>query len=70
MPLALIRPLESQASTAGNTDWGIAAVGADKSSFTGEGVTVAILDTGIDSSHPAFAGVELVVRDFAGPGRR
>ncbi len=68
MPLALIRPLESQASTAGDASWGIAAVGADKSSFTGQGVTVAVLDTGIDSSHPAFAGVELVVRDFTGPG--
>ena len=68
MPLALIRPLESQASTVGDASWGIAAVGADRSSFTGQGVTVAVLDTGIDSSHPAFAGVELVVRDFTGPG--
>ena len=68
MPLALIRPLESQASAAGDASWGIAAVGADKSSFTGQGVTVAVLDTGIDSSHPAFAGVELVTRDFTGPG--
>ncbi len=40
--------------------WGIRAVRADTSPFTGAGVTVAVLDTGIDPNHPAFAGVELV----------
>jgi subtilisin family serine protease len=68
MPLALIRPFESQASTVGDASWGITAVRADKSSFTGRGVTVAVLDTGIDSAHPAFAGVEFIMRDFTGPG--
>ncbi len=48
--------------------WGIGAVEADKSKFTGAGVTVALLDTGIDASHLAFDGVELVERDFTGFG--
>jgi subtilisin family serine protease len=29
---------------------------------------VAVLDTGVDAAHPAFAGVELVQRDFSGAG--
>lgn len=48
--------------------WGIGAVGADRSPRTGEGVVVAVLDTGIDANHPAFAGVQLVQRDFTGEG--
>lgn len=48
--------------------WGIHAVGAAASEFTGAGVIVAVLDTGIDSAHPAFAGVNVVERDFSGDG--
>ena len=48
--------------------WGIAAVGADRSKFTGADVTVALLDTGIEAEHPAFRGVDLVERDFTGLG--
>ncbi|QEN87524.1 S8 family serine peptidase [Labrys sp. KNU-23] len=68
MPTALIEPLDSPAPAADGTDWGIAAVGADASPFTGAGVTVAVLDTGIDAAHPAFAGVQLVEKDFTGSG--
>jgi subtilisin family serine protease len=68
MPTALIRPREVDAGAAADTAWGIAAVGADTSAFTGAGVTVAVLDTGIDAAHPAFAGVELIQRDFSGSG--
>ncbi|MDQ0512159.1 S8 family peptidase [Ancylobacter amanitiformis] len=46
--------------------WGLSAIGADTSTLTGQGVTVAVLDTGIDRSHPAFAGIELVSRNFTG----
>ncbi|MCP1469024.1 subtilisin family serine protease [Sphingobium sp. OAS761] len=48
--------------------WGIAATGADRSPRTGNGVTVAVLDTGINKKHPAFAGMELVCRDFTVDG--
>jgi subtilisin family serine protease len=48
--------------------WGIGAVGADRSPRTGDGVVVAVLDTGIDASHPAFDGVDLVQEDFTGEG--
>jgi subtilisin family serine protease len=67
MPTRLIQPLASQASAVGD-NWGIAAVGADLSPFTGAGVTVAVLDTGIDKTHPAFAGMELLEHDFSGHG--
>ncbi len=72
MPIALIRPFEIKAAAgaaaAGADVWGIAAVGADTSPFTGDGVVVAVLDTGIDRSHPAFAGITLVEQDFTGQG--
>jgi subtilisin family serine protease len=72
MPMKLIKTVDlqgipGQAVVAG-VAWGIHAVGADTSPFTGQGVTVAILDTGIDPAHPAFAGVNLVQEDFTGDG--
>lgn len=72
MEIALIRPLDEPAAgadpLAGGTTWGVAAVGADDSQFDGEGVTVAVIDSGIDASHPAFAGLDVIERDFVGAG--
>lgn len=51
-----------------SVSWGVEAVGALSSPFDGRGVTVAVLDTGVDHSHPAFAGVEIVEEDFTGDG--
>ncbi len=68
MPMKLIRPvaiIEADAAGAGPT-WGVRAVGADTSPWTGDGAVVAVLDTGIDPTHPAFAGVDLVRRNFTG----
>jgi len=48
--------------------WGVAAVGADRSKYTGADVSVALLDTGVEATHPAFRGVDLVERDFTGLG--
>ncbi len=70
MPTSLIRPVAQNAVAAGGAApaWGVAAVGADQSGFTGAGCRVAILDTGIDAAHPAFAGVTLDEQDFTGAG--
>lgn len=68
MPTRLIRPFEVPAEAAAANAWGIEAVRADRSTFTGAGVVVAVLDTGIDAGHAAFQGVELVEEDFSGTG--
>lgn len=66
-PHATTNDEKVQASAQGMS-WGVSAIGADTSPFTGDGIVVAVLDTGIDASHPAFAGVELVQKDFTGDG--
>ena len=38
--------------------------GTLQSPYTGHGVTVAVLDTGIDATHEAFKGIKLVQKDF------
>lgn len=79
MPTKLIAPIDPGASANAVGEqgqgaalpgqaWGLAAVKADASSLTGAGVTVAVLDTGIDRTHPAFAGVTLIEQDFSGSG--
>jgi subtilisin family serine protease len=79
MPVQLIRPLPqaeddppadppADPPPAPEPSWGIAAVGADVSTYTGDGTVVAVLDTGIDRAHPAFAGMTLVEQDFSGSG--
>jgi subtilisin family serine protease len=74
MPIRLIQLLEAEAEAEAKAKakikntWGIEAVKADVSPFTGEGVIVSILDTGIDRSHPAFQGIQIVEQDFSGTG--
>lgn len=72
MRMKLIAPKQNfpdriEAANAAIT-WGVKAVGADTSPFTGDGIVVAVLDTGIDATHPAFAGVQLIEEDFTGEG--
>lgn len=67
VPLKLIEPVSLNAraeSTKTGSTWGVKAVGAETSKFTGEGAVVAVLDTGIDPAHPAFTGIELVRKNF------
>jgi subtilisin family serine protease len=74
MPTTLVHPvaggeaLTPPATAAAAGTWGVTAVRADVSTQSGAGVTVAVLDTGIDADHPAFAGVTLVEEDFTGSG--
>lgn len=72
MPTTLIRPLpytdDSGAAAGADASWGIDAIGASASEMTGKGVTVAVLDTGIDADHAAFSGVTLIEKDFTGTG--
>ncbi len=67
MPMKLIEPVATRpdvTASAGDVAWGIKAVGADTSPFDGSGVIVGVLDTGIDPTHEAFAGVALTRRNF------
>jgi subtilisin family serine protease len=68
MPLSLIAPVsgigEKVDQHSGTVTWGVHAVGASTSPFTGKGVTVAVLDTGIDTTHSTFLGTHVVGRNF------
>jgi subtilisin family serine protease len=73
MPLSLITPVrraadDTPAAPSATSAWGIRAVKADTSPFDGAGVSVAVLDTGIDATHAAFQGVTLIEKDFTGEG--
>jgi len=63
----LIAPVTKKSGAAEDL-WGVGAVGADNSPFDGSGCRVAVLDTGIDATHPAFQGVTIEQRDFTGEG--
>jgi subtilisin len=58
--LSLIRPVEARdAKLAAGTSWGIQRLKADRlwaAGFTGKGVLVGHLDTGVDATHPALSG--------------
>jgi subtilisin family serine protease len=72
VPMKLIAPLDVQGAVEPASQeeitWGVKALGADTSHFTGDGIVVAVLDTGIDASHPAFSGVQIIQQDFTGEG--
>jgi subtilisin len=82
---AQLRTLESPLAAQSLVDtsdstWGVKAVAADKSQFTGRGVKLAVIDTGFDlgftvppvageqfnasQRHPDFAGRNIVFRNF------
>ena len=72
MPMKLIEPFDFNGQNLPanqNFSWGVQAVGADTSPYSGKGIIVAVLDTGIDAGHPAFEGVEIVEKDFTGEGK-
>jgi subtilisin family serine protease len=69
MPTRLIEPRAAQVEPReAAVAWGIEAVGAAESRYSGQGVAVAVLDTGIDADHPAFDGVTVSERNFTRSG--
>ncbi|MGO8906827.1 MAG: S8 family peptidase [Solirubrobacteraceae bacterium] len=71
LPTALVEPVsqaEVAAPSSPGSAWGVQAVGAPDCPFSGRGVKVAVLDTGIDAAHEAFAGLQILSEDFLGSG--
>ena len=69
MPWRLIEPMataygDDHSSSIGEVTWGIEAIRALESPFDGSGISVAVLDTGIDEDHPAFEGIDIITRNF------
>jgi subtilisin family serine protease len=76
-PIAMVEPertvfaIDPSAPAAVHTEadetvftWGLQAVGAPNSTATGEGIRVAVLDTGFDLTHPDFTGRTVVSMSF------
>jgi subtilisin family serine protease len=68
MPTKLIAPRAASATADDNLLWGIDSVGARACRFSGKGVRVAVLDTGIERTHQAFKGVNITEMDSSGAG--
>jgi subtilisin family serine protease len=71
LPTALIQPVSTSDASAPaepGCSWGVEAVGAAESRLTGMGITVAVLDTGIDPEHEAFRDLDIAPEDFTGEG--
>ena len=56
----------SELETALRPTWGLSRCKVPQSRWSGAGIKVAVLDTGMDLGHPDFAGREFVTRSFVG----
>jgi len=54
--------------TVTSASWGIEAVGALNSPYTGKGITIGTLCTGVDTKHPAFKNTKFVIKNFTDCG--
>ena len=71
VPVKLIAPTakhEEAVPTESGATWGTLVTRVAESPYTGKGVTVAVLDTGIDAQHEVFQGIQIVQKDFTGEG--
>lgn len=46
--------------------WGLQATGANTTRFNGQGIKVAVLDTGFDFQHPDYVGRNIISETFSG----
>ncbi|MEB3179085.1 MAG: S8 family serine peptidase [Nostocaceae cyanobacterium] len=64
----LLLPTEQQIQMAAFTEdkatWGLQATKVVDSPFSGRGIKVAVLDTGLDLNHPDFAGRQIITESF------
>jgi subtilisin family serine protease len=70
-PIFRLPPLRVEhtlAALAETVDWGLSLLGVPEAwrISRGDGVTVAVLDTGIDEDHPDFGEAVVAARDFTG----
>ncbi|WP_114822008.1 S8 family peptidase [Chryseobacterium sp. KLBC 52] len=45
-------------------EWGLKAIGLENANYTGKGIDVCILDTGLETSHPDFSAEEIEGKSF------
>jgi subtilisin family serine protease len=58
--------MAAEAVVAATATWGLIATKVADSSLSGDGIRIAILDTGLDVTHPDFAGRQIVTKNFVG----
>src|ERR1700680_1115252 len=63
----LAKEVSGMSHADGHVTWGLQATRVDGSRWSGKGIKVAVLDTGLDLQHPDFVGRTIVKQSFV-PG--